>query len=232
MMKLIWGAVGIAIILGIGYFINEDRLAKQKIEQARWAPIQQCADEFVFSRIRDKKYVPEDWNRVLEEMEDADFEMALATRMQKRCDGLQLLPGDTEKIIATARSMIEERPVSARSLCGCAVSTLHAWALRVTCIDLHAFATWLRVYRLDNYMYPTNEQGLEALVSPSELEPEPRNFKEGGYMSEVPTDQWGNPYVYKDGEVRAWVPNGYVSSAASLLDSEGVMRAMEAEGCF
>ena len=44
----------------------------------------------------------------------------------------------------------------------------------------------MKIYRLDNYVYPTTEQGLEALVTPSSLEPEPRNFKQGGYLSELP----------------------------------------------
>ena len=39
-MRLVWGAVGVAIILGIAYFVNEDRLAKQRMEQVRWAPIE------------------------------------------------------------------------------------------------------------------------------------------------------------------------------------------------
>ena len=52
--------------------------------------------------------------------------------------------------------------------------------------DLNSIETALKIYRLDNYVYPTTEQGLEALVAPSNLEPVPRNFKPGGYLSEVP----------------------------------------------
>jgi len=58
---------------------------------------------------------------------------------------------------------------------------------------------------LDNYVYPTTEQGLEALVEASSLDPEPRNFKKGGYLSELPLDPWGRPYLYlspgENGEV-------------------------------
>jgi general secretion pathway protein G len=36
----------------------------------------------------------------------------------------------------------------------------------------------------------------EALVEPSTMDPEPRNFKEGGYLSELPVDPWGRPYLY------------------------------------
>jgi general secretion pathway protein G len=62
--------------------------------------------------------------------------------------------------------------------------------------DFKAIETALKIYRLDNYVYPTTEQGLEALVEPSTLNPEPRNFKQGGYLSELPIDPWGRPYLY------------------------------------
>lgn len=62
--------------------------------------------------------------------------------------------------------------------------------------DFKAIETALKIYRLDNFVYPTTEQGLQALVEPSTLEPEPRNFKQGGYLPEQPIDPWGRPYLY------------------------------------
>lgn len=62
--------------------------------------------------------------------------------------------------------------------------------------DFKAIETALKIYRLDNYVYPTTEQGLQALVEPSTLDPEPRNFKQGGYLPELPVDPWGRPYLY------------------------------------
>ncbi len=62
--------------------------------------------------------------------------------------------------------------------------------------DFKAIETALKIYRLDNYVYPTTEQGLEALVEASTLAPEPRNFKQGGYLEELPLDPWGRPYLY------------------------------------
>jgi len=62
--------------------------------------------------------------------------------------------------------------------------------------DFKAVETALKIYRLDNFAYPTTEQGLIALVQPSTLEPEPRNFKQGGYLQEVPIDPWGREYLY------------------------------------
>jgi general secretion pathway protein G len=71
--------------------------------------------------------------------------------------------------------------------------------------DFKAIETALKIYRLDNFVYPTTEQGLEALVQPSPIDPQPRNFKEGGYLAEVPRDPWDRPYLYlspgENGEV-------------------------------
>ena len=71
--------------------------------------------------------------------------------------------------------------------------------------DFKNIETALKLYRLDNFVYPSTEQGLEGLVERSTIEPEPRNFKEGGYLEELPTDPWGRPYLYlspgENGEV-------------------------------
>lgn len=53
----------------------------------------------------------------------------------------------------------------------------------------------LKFYRLDNFTYPSTEQGLEALVT-KPADPNIRNWKTGGYLERVPTDPWGNPYLY------------------------------------
>lgn len=62
--------------------------------------------------------------------------------------------------------------------------------------DFKSIETALKIYRLDNYVYPTTEQGLAALVERTTLAPEPRNFKQGGYLSEMPLDPWGRQYLY------------------------------------
>ena len=53
----------------------------------------------------------------------------------------------------------------------------------------------LKFYRLDNFAYPTSEQGLDALVNKPN-DPNIRNWKAGGYLDRVPNDPWGNPYQY------------------------------------
>lgn len=62
--------------------------------------------------------------------------------------------------------------------------------------DFSAIKTALNAYRLDNYVYPSTEQGLEALVDKPSLPPEPRNWKNSGYLDELPLDPWGRPYLY------------------------------------
>ena len=62
--------------------------------------------------------------------------------------------------------------------------------------DFAAIETALKIYRLDNYNYPTSEQGLEALVDKTSIDPVPNNWKKGGYLENIPLDPWGRPYLY------------------------------------
>jgi general secretion pathway protein G len=54
--------------------------------------------------------------------------------------------------------------------------------------DIRSIETALNLYRLDNFRYPTTDEGLQVLVAGS-----------GGgknYLSNVPADPWSNPYLY------------------------------------
>jgi general secretion pathway protein G len=62
--------------------------------------------------------------------------------------------------------------------------------------DIRALENALEMYRMDNFRYPTTDQGLEALVRQPTSQPEPRNWKAGGYMRSLPKDPWGNAYQY------------------------------------
>lgn len=62
--------------------------------------------------------------------------------------------------------------------------------------DIRALESALNLYRLDNYSYPTTDQGLEALSSRPSGSPEPANYKEGGYIRKLPKDPWGSDYLY------------------------------------
>lgn len=59
--------------------------------------------------------------------------------------------------------------------------------------DLQSISQALDMYKMDNFRYPTTDQGLEALVK----EPEgAKNWPQGGYLKSQPKDPWGTPYVY------------------------------------
>jgi general secretion pathway protein G len=61
--------------------------------------------------------------------------------------------------------------------------------------DVTALETSLSLYKMDNYDYPSTEQGLEALVEQTDLEPAPRRFPEDGYIKRLPKDPWGSEYI-------------------------------------
>jgi general secretion pathway protein G len=48
--------------------------------------------------------------------------------------------------------------------------------------DIRAIESALNLYKLDNFDYPTTDEGLEALV--------PK------YIARLSNDPWGNPYLY------------------------------------
>lgn len=60
--------------------------------------------------------------------------------------------------------------------------------------QINSFSTALGAYKLDTGVYPSTEQGLQALRErPSGL-----TQWQGPYLpKEVPPDPWGHPYVYK-----------------------------------
>lgn len=51
--------------------------------------------------------------------------------------------------------------------------------------DISAIETALELYSLDNFAYPSQQDGLTALVS-------------GGYVKKLSLDPWGNPYEYRN----------------------------------
>jgi general secretion pathway protein G len=60
--------------------------------------------------------------------------------------------------------------------------------------QINSFMTALGAYKLDTSMYPTNEQGLNAL----RVKPEGVDQWNGPYLpKDVPNDPWGRAYMYK-----------------------------------
>jgi general secretion pathway protein G len=65
-------------------------------------------------------------------------------------------------------------------------------------VDISALETALKLYKLDNGVYPSTEQGLQALVEKPESGNVPNKWRDGGYLdkNKVPKDPWGNEFVY------------------------------------
>ena len=65
-------------------------------------------------------------------------------------------------------------------------------------LQLRSIDSALKLYKLDNGVYPSTEQGLEALVKKPETGLIPKNWRKEGYLesSKVPKDPWGNPFVF------------------------------------
>lgn len=65
-------------------------------------------------------------------------------------------------------------------------------------VQIRNIETGLKLYKLDSGVYPTTEQGLEALVIKPTSGTVPKNWKEGGYLESksIPKDPWSNPYLY------------------------------------
>lgn len=62
--------------------------------------------------------------------------------------------------------------------------------------DIRAIQSALNLYRLDNGIYPSTEQGLLALVKKPDTGTIPRNWKTGGYLDRLPHDPWQHEYQY------------------------------------
>ena len=63
-------------------------------------------------------------------------------------------------------------------------------------VDIQALSSALKLYKLDNFNYPSTSQGLESLIKDPGGDPPAKNWKKGGYVERLPTDPWGNPYQY------------------------------------
>jgi len=61
--------------------------------------------------------------------------------------------------------------------------------------DIKAIESALIQYNADNFLYPTTDQGLEALERKPVSRPEPKNYARQGYIK-LGLDPWGNDYQY------------------------------------
>jgi general secretion pathway protein G len=65
-------------------------------------------------------------------------------------------------------------------------------------MQIESIGTALKLYKLDNGMYPSTEQGCRRWWSRPPPETPPKNWRKGGYLEKgkVPKDPWGNEFIY------------------------------------
>ena len=68
-------------------------------------------------------------------------------------------------------------------------------AMKKAAVDIQQLESALEMYKLRNSIFPTTEQGLDALVTEPTIDPVPRNFPPGGFIKRLPADPWGNDYA-------------------------------------
>ena len=61
--------------------------------------------------------------------------------------------------------------------------------------DIRVLESSLELYKLDNFVYPSTDQGLQALVNKPSGE-NTKNWRDGGYIKKLNKDPWGNDYRY------------------------------------
>lgn len=64
--------------------------------------------------------------------------------------------------------------------------------------DVGVLKNAVLMYQRDNFCFPSQQQGLEALVAKPSGSPEAVNWKTGGYLDfvKLPLDPWNRPYIY------------------------------------
>ena len=60
--------------------------------------------------------------------------------------------------------------------------------------DIKTIQNQLKLYKMDNFQYPSTDQGLEALVSKPSGDPAAKGWKQR--MDKLPKDPWKNHYKY------------------------------------
>lgn len=88
--------------------------------------------------------------------------------------------------------------------------------------DIVSLEAALDLYQLDNYVYPTTNQGLEALATKPTDSPLPRNYKQGGYVKSLPEDPWGRDYLYLNPGIKGGQYDLYTLGADGEEGGEGV----------
>ena len=86
--------------------------------------------------------------------------------------------------------------------------------------DIRVVENALKFYRLDNFRYPTQSQGLKALVTA----PSGSDNWNGPYLDAVPNDPWKTPYLYASPGSRGKDIDVYTYGADGASGGEGSNR--------
>jgi general secretion pathway protein G len=62
--------------------------------------------------------------------------------------------------------------------------------------DIESISGQLKLYQSMNGFLPTTEQGLQALVTRTDSDPKPTQWRQ--LLTKIPLDPWQNPYVYEN----------------------------------
>lgn len=100
--------------------------------------------------------------------------------------------------------------------------------IKITQAQITSFEKALERYKFDNGVYPSTEQGLEALVKKPAAGTIPKNWKQGGYLDFIPKDPWNNKYIYICPGINRTLKFDIESYGADSLDGgEGINSDIE-----
>ena len=84
--------------------------------------------------------------------------------------------------------------------------------------DVNNLMQALKLYKLDNLRYPSNDQGLQALVAKPSAGAIPPNWRP--YLDKLPSDPWGHPYQYANPGLKGEI-DVYSFGADGVAGGEG-----------
>lgn len=78
------------------------------------------------------------------------------------------------------------------------VGTTDEAKITSTQAEIDTLASAVTLYKVQQGFFPSQQQGLEALIREPTTEPRPPRYPQGGYLQsvEMPLDGWDRPYIY------------------------------------
>jgi len=90
-------------------------------------------------------------------------------------------------------------------------------------IDIRSIESALALFKTDTGRFPTTSEGLEVLVSGPGI----KGYNSDGYLDKVPSDPWGNKYIYifpgvrsKDYDLESYGKDGEDGGTGDSADIE------------